>query len=123
MTRAKLQKTPTVAGNLFQNELEVRIGSEAKPLGRGPLYKLRSVVRHHGNNVRFGHYTTFTRGNFDLLAVPIPADESRWFCHDDEKVTEVDEDDILSRETQEITYMVVYELVEGSDDVEENMAR
>jgi hypothetical protein len=74
-------------------------------------------------NVRFGHYTTCTRGNFELSALPNLEDENRWFCHDDEQVTEVDEDDILSRETQEITYMLVYELVEGSDDVEENMAR
>jgi ubiquitin C-terminal hydrolase len=115
--KTKAPVIPAAVGNLFQSELEVRIGTEVKPVSdSGPIWKLRSIVKHHGTNVRFGHYTTFVRGNFDTLGTSSAIDDDRWFTHNDEQVTEVSERQILASETQENAYILMYELIERSEE-------
>ena len=130
-TQPSATTTKTAAvGTLFRNELQVRVGSEIKidapienggPQG-GPIWRLRSVVRHEGISAKFGHYTTYVRGEFDPSSSSLYSSSSssssssqpeKWYHHNDEFVTTITERDVMSEETQENAYILMYELVEN----------
>ena len=68
--------------------------------GGGTLYKLQAMVAHLGSMAE-GHYITFFRGSGGRGG-------RCWVCADDSHVEEVEEDSLLSPETQQGCYLCFY---------------
>jgi ubiquitin carboxyl-terminal hydrolase 14 len=62
------------------------------------LYELRGVITHQGITADSGHYTSFVKktGKKDLSTGKVKEEDGKWWWFNDDKVSEVDEERIVS---------------------------
>lgn len=86
--------------------------SQEELLGATMPYQLRCVVTHYGRHEN-GHYVAYGKRRVAVEKEKPEAVEGKWYCFNDEIVTAVSEDDVLTRGN---VFMLFYEAIEPVGD-------